>query len=353
MAGNAPDRDYSVKLAEEAVGQMRAHHAPGYPKSYEVWYTHLAGQNPGLSRAIADILSRGVEISESAIEQLYDKFLSSTRVAEQAEQASIGMIHEIDKVMEMVDAALGSTANYGNSLEEITADLDGNSDRGNIRDLVSRLVSATRETVATNRSLETRLKETRGEIQDLRENLEVIRTESLTDPLTTLANRKHLDAMLLKTIDQSTLTGEPLTVMMIDVDKFKVFNDTWGHLTGDQVLRLVALSIKGAVRPTDTAARFGGEEFAIVMPQSSLKSGSLVAERIRQTVMSRELVKRSTGEALGRLTVSIGIATLQKGDTASLLVERADKCLLVAKRTGRNKCVSEADVAPDELAKVA
>jgi diguanylate cyclase len=148
-------------------------------------------------------------------------------------------------------------------------------------------------------------------------------------------------------------TGEPLTVMMIDVDKFKVFNDTWGHLTGDQVLRLVALSIKGAVRPTDTAARFGGEEFAIVMPQSSLKSGTLVAERIRQTVMSRELVKRSTGEALGRLTVSIGIATLQKGDTASLLVERADKCLLVAKRTGRNKCVSEADVAPEELAKVA
>ena len=103
--------------------------------------------------------------------------------------------------------------------------------------------------------------------------------------------------------------------------------------------------MNGAVRPSDTAARFGGEEFAIILPQSSLKSGLLVAERIRQTVMSRELVKRSTGEALGRLTVSIGIASFAKGDTAALLLERADRCLLEAKRSGRNRCITEHDSA--------
>jgi diguanylate cyclase len=140
--------------------------------------------------------------------------------------------------------------------------------------------------------------------------------------------------------------------MMIDVDHFKQFNDTWGHLTGDQVLRLVAMSIKGAVRPTDTAARFGGEEFAVILPASSLKSGVLVAERIRQTVMGRELVKRSSGEALGRLTVSIGIASYIRGDTAAMLVERADKCLLEAKRSGRNRCIADGELNP-ELSHVA
>src|SRR5512141_2797220 len=113
-----------------------------------------------------------------------------------------------------------------------------------------------RETLATNQTLEARLRETRNEVQDLRETLEAIRTESLIDPLTTLANRKHLDRTLLQAVDHAAVSGESLTVLMIDVDKFKEFNDTWGHLTGDQVLRLVAMSIKGAVRPHDTAGRF-------------------------------------------------------------------------------------------------
>jgi diguanylate cyclase len=346
------DRDYTVKLAEEVVSQIKAYDASGHPRSYEVWYTHLAGQNPSLSRAMSEMVASGC-VDADRVDALHDKYLSPVRFATQAEQTGLGMLTEIDKVVEMVDVALGSTSKYESSLEAISADLTEAIDRNRIREVVGRLVTATRETVATNRSLEARLKETKTEIQDLRETLESIRTESLTDPLTTLANRKHLDAMMKKAIDHAALSGEPLTLLMIDVDKFKAFNDTWGHLTGDQVLRLVAMSIKGAVRPTDTAARFGGEEFAIILPQSSLRSGALVADRIRQTVMSRELVKRSTGEALGRLTVSIGIASFYKGDTPALLIERADKCLFVAKRTGRNKCVSETDIDGDTLSCVA
>jgi diguanylate cyclase len=352
MPNGAPDRDYTVRLAEETVTQIRTYNSSGDPRSFEVWYTHLSGRNSALTKAVNELVAKGA-VAPEAILELHEKFLSPGRFALQAEQTGIGMLAEIDKVVEMVDVALGSTNKYGNSLEAISADLTDNVDRNRLRELVGRLVAATRETVATNRQLETRLKETRGEIQDLRETLESIRTESLTDPLTSLSNRKHLDSTLANAVSHAALTGEPLTLLMIDVDKFKDFNDTWGHLTGDQVLRLVAMSIKGAVRPTDTAARFGGEEFAIVLPQSSMKSGALVAERIRQTVMSRELVKRSTGEALGRLTVSIGIACFAKGDTPALLIERADKCLLAAKRTGRNKCVCENELDGDALSYVA
>ena len=347
MVANSADEDPVTRLAEEAMRNIDIHGPSPEPRAYEVWYTHVAGRNRSLSRALAAELAETPRVPDATIDRLYEQYLSPARMATQAAKASLGIIAEIDSVMGTIDEALGSTTRYGDSLKEISEDLAVNVDRDLIKDVVARLVAATRETAAANRTLESRLKDTRSEVQDLRQALESIRTENLTDPLTTLANRKHLDASLIAAVDHASLSGEPLSLLMIDVDRFKDFNDTWGHLTGDQVLRLVAMSVKGAVRPTDTAARFGGEEFAIILPQSSLQSGQIVAERIRQTVMSRELVKRSTGEALGRITVSIGIATFMAGDNALLLIERADKCLLQAKRTGRNKAVSETEL--DEL----
>jgi diguanylate cyclase len=344
------DRDYSSRLAEETVAQMRAHGVPGYPRSYEIWYTHLSGQNQALSRALTEALGPTGSLEEAQIDRIYDLYLSPHRFASHAERTSVGMISEIGTVMEMIDLALGSTARYGESLVALSADLTENVDRSRIREIVANLVLATRETVANNKTLEARLNESKGEIQHLRETLESIRSEALTDALTGLANRKHLDGMLLQSVDQASVGGEALSLLMIDIDRFKSFNDTFGHMTGDQVLRLVSMSLRNSVRPTDTAARFGGEEFAVILPQTPLKLALVVAERVRQAVMSRELVKRSTGESLGRVTVSIGVASFRRGDTAPILLERADRCLNEAKRTGRNRTLTEADVVPDDLA---
>ncbi len=130
---------------------------------------------------------------------------------------------------------------------------------------------------------------------------------------------------------------------MTDIDHFKKFNDTFGHLTGDQVLRLVAVSIKQNVKGLDTAARFGGEEFAIILPGCDLVGATQVAEQVRKAVQARELVKRSTGENLGRVTISVGVATFRKEDTPVTIVERADAALYAAKRGGRNMVVTESD----------
>ena len=131
--------------------------------------------------------------------------------------------------------------------------------------------------------------------------------------------------------------------MMTDIDHFKKFNDTYGHLTGDQVLRLVAMSVKQNVKGQDIAARYGGEEFAIVLPNTVLRSAITVADHIRRAVMTKELMKRSTGEHLGRVTISIGVAALRPGDTPQSLIERADTCLYAAKRCGRNRVICETD----------
>jgi diguanylate cyclase len=117
----------------------------------------------------------------------------------------------------------------------------------------------------------------------------------------------------------------------------------YGHLTGDQVLRLVSMTMRERVKSKATLARFGGEEFGIVMPDTPLADARAVAEEIRQSVLNRELVKRSTGESLGKITVSVGVAAYRAGEPGTALLERADQCMYVAKRTGRNRTVTDAE----------
>jgi len=144
-------------------------------------------------------------------------------------------------------------------------------------------------------------------------------------------------------IEDARSRNEPLSLLMTDIDHFKNFNDSFGHLTGDQVLRLVAMSVKQNVKGQDTAARYGGEEFAIVLPNTVLRSAITVADHIRRAVMTKELMKRSTGEHLGRVTISVGVATLHKNDSPQMLIERTDACLYAAKRHGRNRVMCETD----------
>jgi diguanylate cyclase len=195
----------------------------------------------------------------------------------------------------------------------------------------------------TNRILEERLSLSKDEISGLQHSLEAIRAESLTDPLTGLGNRKYFDRMIETTVQTGLATDQPLSLLMFDIDHFKSFNDSYGHLTGDQVLRLVGMTLKHAIKGQDIAARYGGEEFAVVLPNTPLRQALTVADQIRCAITAKELKKKSTGEILGRVTISVGVSMLRAGDDTDALIERADACLYAAKRGGRNKVVCEND----------
>jgi diguanylate cyclase len=194
-----------------------------------------------------------------------------------------------------------------------------------------------------NKTLEARLSASKLEISELQEILEAVRSENQTDPLTSLANRKFFDDALAKMLATAQERREPLSLVLLDIDHFKKFNDSYGHLTGDQVLRLVAVAVKQNVKGQDISARYGGEEFAIILPTTALRAAVTVADKIRRAVMTKDLMKRSTGEHLGRVTMSIGVAALAQGDTPQTLIERADVCLYAAKRSGRNRVISQTD----------
>jgi len=343
MSGQSDEYERSLAFSEIALGQIKALHQPAYPRNYEVWYAYATGYNPTLNQTINETLTRNGTLSAADVDQIYETYLSPARLSDRIDNVGSQIVEEIEQVMAMVDAAVGSATQYTESLAHATQDLGTAKDRDGLRAVVERLVRATRDMEENNTRLETSLKASKLEISQLQVNLEAVRNESLTDPLTSLANRKYFDSALEKSIAQSVATGEPVALLLIDIDHFKAFNDTFGHLTGDQVLRLVAIALKQNVKGQDIAARYGGEEFAIILPGTTLRSALTVADHVRRAVMTKELMKRSTGEHLGRVTVSIGVAVLQKDEAAQSLIERADNCLYAAKRCGRNRVMCETD----------
>jgi len=356
MSGKSDECERSLAFAEIALGQMKALRQPAYPRNYEVWYAYATGYNPSLNQSINEALSRnGGTLGAAEIDQIYETYLSPARLTDRLDNVGNQIVDEIDQVMAMIDAALGSTSQYSESLAHATQDLGRAEDRDGLRSIVEGLVRTTHDMEEHNSRLETSLKASKLEINQLQTNLEAVRHESLTDPLTSLANRKYFDTALEKSIALSAASGEPLALLLADIDHFKLFNDTYGHLTGDQVLRLVAMALKQNVKGQDIAARYGGEEFAIILPNTTLRSALTVADHVRRAVMTKELMKRSTGEHLGRITVSVGVAILHKDEAAPSLIERADNALYAAKRYGRNRvmCETDPEVVSASPAKVA
>jgi diguanylate cyclase len=343
MTVHADEHERTMAFAEVALGQIRALRQSATPRNYEIWYTYATGYNPSLNQMINELLTRDGNLTEHDIDQIYETYFSPSRLSERIDKVGSRVAEEIDEIMGMIEAAAGSTSSYSESLADAKQQLGRVNDREGVRTIIQSLVESGQEMAQNNQKLEARLSASKQEINQLQENLEAVRTESLTDPLTTLSNRKYFDQALEREIAAAAAKNEPLSLLITDIDNFKSFNDRYGHLTGDHVLRLVAAACKQNVKGQDIAARYGGEEFVVLLPDTTLRSAVAVADQIRRSVMTKELIKRSTGEHLGRITISIGVATLHRGENAAVLIGRADSCLYAAKRSGRNRVVCETD----------
>ena len=174
---------------------------------------------------------------------------------------------------------------------------------------------------------------------------EALRTQSIKDPLTGLYNRRYLTEMLDREIRRAVRAEQPLGILILDLDHFKKFNDTYGHDAGDTVLREAASFLTRSIRVEDIVCRFGGEEFVIILPTADLSSAHARAERIRSKL--RELTVMHQGQSLGMITISVGVATLpMHGTSPKELLEAADAALYRAKRDGRDRVVDADSVLP-------
>jgi len=339
------DQEFKRALgyANSAFELLKRSGIPPYPQFYELLYTYATGVNPTLNSRINEMFRNGGSPTEGLAEALYNEFLKSN-VNDRMTAVSKRMHDRIEAVHDAIDSAMTTANAYSGSLQSAGGDLEREISAAAIKALSAKLLAETRMMQETNRSLEQKLQDSRDDIAALQRDLDDVRRESMLDPLTKIANRKSFDEGLDTAIAEASSSKEPLSLMLVDIDHFKNFNDTYGHQTGDQVLRLVAMTLKSNIRGKDLAARSGGAEFVAVLPFTAIEGAITTAENIRRAIQAKELLKRSTNEKLGRITASFGVATFRRSDTAASLIERADRCLYAAKHAGRNRVINEQEL---------
>lgn len=314
------------------------------PENYELFYVYAAGTNPTLARIIDTMIRDKAQFTQPILQGLCAQFLVRERTAQTMEDVGAGISGMLDTVMGRLEKAGKDAGEYGRTLSAATGELGGAQSPAAVAKMVERLVGATHAMEVRTKALESELQRSSEHVTELKTQLDTVRKESRIDPLTGVANRKAFDAELQAAIKDARQDGSSVALMMCDIDFFKRFNDTWGHQTGDQVLRLVANCLSENVKGRDTAARYGGEEFVVILRQTPLDGAAKLAEQIRANVENKKLVKKSTGDILGTITISIGVAQLRDNDTPDLLLQRADRSLYRAKNTGRNRVVTETDL---------
>ncbi len=350
--GDGGDRGSAGWLAEQALTAMQARRIPPTPENFAVWYQHQMGDNPALARAIDAIEQSAEGFTAGRSAELSRSFGATVDHARQVERVSEQVCGLVDEVTSKLGLATSHTRDYSARLSSLGYGLSAAVEPSELVALVRELENQTELMRRRAGALESELERNSREIRDLKHELADARRAATTDPLTGLGNRKLFDEVFAIEAETARSGDAPLSLLVTDIDHFKIFNDRHGHQIGDAVLKLVAEKLKRSVKGRDTVARYGGEEFVVVLPQTDVAAATQLAEQLRAEIARSRLVVRNRRQDLGKVTISIGVAELRSGETTDDCFKRADQALYRAKHEGRNRVIA-ADGAVQPVAAVA
>jgi diguanylate cyclase len=339
-------------LSAQAMARMEEMRVAPTPENFMVWYHYCGGDNLTLKRSIDILVSNSQELSPEVCIDLYERFFGIGRQAQTLQHVSQRIESAVTETIKMLSSAGAEARHYGEALGNTTASLGG--DGGDpeiqrIREIVRRVIAETQAMVDRSDMLEKQLSKSTEEISALRKQVENASREAMTDALTGIGNRKLFDSQLKQFMQSAMEQGTELSMLLLDIDFFKRFNDTYGHQFGDMVLQLVSRTLVDGVKADDVPARYGGEEFAILLPQTELPVATVLADTLRTTIAQKSIIKRDTKENLGNITLSIGVSCYRLGEPPHAFIARADSALYKAKQTGRNRVVTEEDLTAADL----
>ncbi|RKZ98675.1 MAG: GGDEF domain-containing protein [Gammaproteobacteria bacterium] len=324
-----------------AIPIMKKYGIAMTPANYAVWYEYVSGSNIALNDAVDLHIEEHGSLSDSQSADLYQRFFER----EKDQTALLEMRQDLRRVLEEVlsyvsngvNSSKQSRENLAQSLEKLHPDMT----REQVHEVIEEVLSETRLAMSSGTQLTERLNSALAEMQDLRKDLDDTKREAKTDTLTKLANRKAFDDVITKVTKDADRSGIEVCLIFGDLDLFKDINDKHGHMVGDQVLKVVSSTLKGAVKGRDLVARYGGEEFTIVLLNTSIANAVKLADAIRVEIASKRIQRKDTRESLGAITMSFGVARYVPSEGVESLLQRADRALYMSKRKGRN-AVSEA-----------
>jgi len=337
--------DTAQSFATQAIEQLTSQKLSPTPEVFELWYVYYSGENPEVSHAIDMLMKEDGSITDQQCQNVHQQFLGDTEEAERVKDAGDRIQNTIKDINDMVGTVQNTTEDYSTKLNDVSGRLSPDMTQEDVTEIIEDVQSNTQHMISQNKALEQELSRSVHVMAELQGELEIVRKESVTDGLTQIPNRKAFDERIKELIHLYHEEGEAFSMILMDIDHFKKFNDTFGHLVGDQVLRLVAKTLIDGVKGKDTAARYGGEEFAILLPETNVNGAMLLADKLRKDVEAKEVVNRASGEKMGRITMSGGVAEYLKHESVEDLIGRVDTALYAAKGNGRNR-VSQA-TAPD------
>lgn len=326
-----------------ALPMMSKNKVPITPQNYDVWYQYVSGGNGELKEKIDTIIGAREPFTEEINEMLYQRYCSDIN-----EGAVKRLQEDLKKILntalaEFVSMA-GKAEKYNNTLTDSVAKLSDDLSAEMIKFVLDEILGETKTISDYTMEVQRKLRETTTELEAMQKELERAKVEASTDFLTCVANRKAFIEKLKLLARDAVREDKSLSLLILDIDHFKKFNDEHGHLVGDEVLKFVAKIIKEYVRGRDFIARYGGEEFVVLLPFTQLDGAKILAENIRLFFDQSNLKIGNKSKALGRITISIGVSCYRHGEALPDFIERADKALYHAKETGRNQVAVETDI---------
>lgn len=337
---NGPPRVFSdvYGFAQQALQRMEEHEVPPSPSAYSVWYAYAARANRTLVSKLDDLLADGARLGPYEMEELFREFLREPDLSEAKHKVGATIEQEISGALALMEKSISNSDAFRLTLDDVQKDLPGTASPDRLAGFVSRLVDENRKMAEKAAELNEGLRLSQKQIETLNHELAEIHASSMRDPLTDVANRRAFDDRLQADMDAALKSGAELCLAMADIDHFKGVNDRFGHVIGDAVLKLFASLMRQNTKGRDLVARYGGEEFALILPHTDLEAATGLIETIRAQMEASQLKIKKTGERIGSVTASFGLAAFEPGETMQTFIERADRQLYRAKQTGRN-CV--------------
>lgn len=335
----------TANLLREAIPKMSQLDIPLTPENYHVWYEYTMGSDPQLNVTIDTLLSSNTKFTAKVNNELYSNFIKKSQ-EEMLQNFQQEVQKLVSKLLAKLDGMAQKTQSFSGTLEKYNSVLQEDPDINTITGLITNLIDETGSVLEENQSMGSMLDSMNEEVDSLKDNLQELSAEAMTDRLTGIPNRRAFDKKMDDLLETYEDEEEIFSILLMDIDHFKKFNDTFGHAVGDKILTYVASILKGAIKGDDMVARYGGEEFVILLPETPYAGALAVGENVREKVASKHLVENIGDEKkdYGHVTISIGAAVIRSGDSIAALIERADKAMYQAKEKGRNLVVGEQEL---------